>query len=138
MVRESNGVDALPTDEHSDVESQFENILEETALANSPINLINLSEDSPRSPHYITSSSSWNAEEGDAFSKDVGVQCDLVDFLTMLDEYQKNTNENVMPWFVSAMNMSRDDTGMLMTFVSVVLMLPPKDVVTEYNRPFYT
>lgn len=119
VVRQSDSVDALPTDEHSDVEYPFENFLEETPDANPPSDSMFPSERSTRSlddmPIDETDPDSWIAKEGDASSNDIGIQCDIVDLLATLAEYQKNTNEDDLPWFVSAMNMSRDDTGMPVT-----------------------
>lgn len=116
VVRQTNGVDAFPTDEHPDRDLSPELVLEETLLSNAPDDFVHLSEDSPASPGVLSNEgadtdSSVLSDEGDAFSKDIGVQCDLVDVLAMLAEYQGNANDEDMPWFVSAMNMQRDDTG---------------------------
>ena len=127
MVRQSDSVDAFPTDEHPDEEFPLENVLEETAVDNAPFDSMDLSEDYPGSLHGMptdeTDPDSWIADDADASSKDIGIQCDLVDFLAMFAEYQKNPDEADVPWFVSAMNMTRDDTGMLMTVASAILAL---------------
>ncbi|XP_078358377.1 uncharacterized protein LOC144643107 isoform X2 [Oculina patagonica] len=115
VVRETDGVYALPTDEHLDVESSPKHVLEETQLARAPDDLMHLSGESPVSPGALsnedTDADSLPFEEGDAFSKDIGIQCDIVDVLAMLAEYQRNVTDEDMPLFVSAMNMSREDTG---------------------------
>lgn len=115
VVRQADEVDAIPTDEHPDLESSPVRVLEETQLANSPDDLIHLPEDFLESPGALsngeTDAESLPSDEPDAFSKDIGVQCDLVDVLAMLAEYQRNANDEDMPWFVSAMNMARVDTG---------------------------
>lgn len=119
VVRESDSVDAFPAVEFQDLQSQSQDDVEETPIANNSGNSVIPPEDSPRSlrdtPIDKMILESLIVEEGDASSKEVGIQCDLIDFLAMLEEYHRNTGEDVTPWFVSAMNMSRDDTGMLMT-----------------------
>lgn len=126
-MRQSDSVDAFPTDEHPAEEFPLENVLEETAVDNAPFDSMDLSEDYPGSPHGMptdeTDPDSWIADGGDASFKDISIQCDLVDFLAMFAEYQKNPDEADVPWFVSAMNMTRDDTGMLMTVASAILVL---------------
>ena len=115
VVRQTDEVDAIPTDEHSDIESSPARVLEETPLANAPDDLIHLPEDFPESPGALsygkTGTESLPSDEPDSFSKDIGVQCDLVDVLALLAEHQRNANDEDMPWFVSAMNMAREDTG---------------------------
>ena len=119
VVRESDSVDAFPAVEFQDLQSQSQDNVEETPIANNSGDSVILPEDSPRSlrdtPIDKMIVESLIVEEGDALSNEVGVQCDLIDFLAMLEEYRRNTGEDVTPWFVSAMNMSRDDTGMLMS-----------------------
>ena len=114
-MRQTDEVDAIPTDEHPDIESSPVRVLEETQLANAPDDLIHLPEDFPQSPGALsygeTDAESLPTDEADATSKDIGVQCGLVDVLAMLAEYQRNANDEDMPWFVSAMNMVREDTG---------------------------
>ena len=47
-------------------------------------------------------------------SQDTGVQCGVADLLSMMEEYHKDTSEEDMPsWFVSAMSMTRNSTGMV-------------------------
>lgn len=115
VVRETDGVDALPTDEHLDIESSPKHVLEGTQLANAPNDFIHLTGESPKNPgassNEDTDADSLPFEEGDAFSKDIGIQCDLVDVLAMLAEYQRNATDEDTPLFVSAMNMAREDTG---------------------------
>ena len=118
VVRQTDEVDAIPTDEHPRLESSPVRVLEETQLANAPDDLIHFPEDFLESPGALsngeTDAESLPSDEPDAFSKDIGVQCDIVDVLAMLAEYQRNANDGDMPWFVSAMNMAREDTGMCM------------------------
>ena len=115
MVRQADGVGALPTDKHLDKESSPERVLQETQLALTPDDFIHLTGDSPESPGALsnedTDADSLPFEEVDALSKDIGIQCELVDVLAMLAEYQGNATDEDTPWFVSAMNMTREDTG---------------------------
>lgn len=118
VVRQTDEGSAIPTNEHPDIESSPVHVLEETQLANAPDDFIHHPEDFPESPDALsngeTDAESLPSEEADAFSKDIGVQCDLVDVLAMLAEYQRNANDEDMSWFVSAMNMAREDTGTCM------------------------
>jgi len=115
VVRQTDEVDAIPTSEHSDIESSPVRVVEETQLANAPDNLLHRPEHFPASPSALsygeTDAESLPSDKPDAFSKDIGVQCDLVDVLALLAEHQRNANDEDMPWFVSAMNMAREDTG---------------------------
>ena len=124
VVRQSDGVDALPTDKHVDQESSPEPVLDDAQLANTPDDFIHLFGDSPRSPSALsnedTDADSLPFEEEDALSKDVGIQCDLVDFLAMLAEYQRNVTDEDKSVFVSAMNMAREDTGTWMLFIKSI------------------
>ena len=115
VVRQTVEVDATATDEHPDVESSPVRVLEDTQLANAPDDLVHLPEDFLESPGAMsngeTDAESLLSDEPDTFSKDIGIQCDLMDVLAMLAEYQRYANDEDMPWFVSAMNMAREDTG---------------------------
>lgn len=115
VVRQTDEVDATATDEHPDVESSPVRVLEDTQLANAPDDLVHLPEDFLESPGAMsngeTDAESLLSDEPDTFSKDIGIQCDLMDVLAMLAEYQRYANDEDMPWFVSAMNMAREDTG---------------------------
>lgn len=121
-MRQTDEVDAIPTDELPVRESSPVHVLEETQLANAPDDLVPLAEDFPESPgvlsHGETDAESFVSEEAEAFSKDIGVQCDLVDALAVPAEYQRNTNDAGMPWFVSAMSMAREDTGTCEIFIT--------------------
>ena len=114
-MRQTVEVDATATDEHPDVESSPVRVLEDTQLANAPDDLVHLPEDFLESPGAMsngeTDAESLLSDEPDIFSKDIGIQCDLMDVLAMLAEYQRYANDEDMPWFVSAMNMAREDTG---------------------------
>jgi len=127
VMRQTDEVDAIPTDEHPVRESSPVHVLEETQLANAPDDLIHLPEDFPESPgvlsHGETDAESFASEEAEAFSKDIGVQCDLVDALAVPAEYQRNTNDDGMPWFVSAMSMAREDTGTCEIFITIRTLL---------------
>lgn len=122
-MRQTDEVDAIPTDELPVRESSPVHVLEETQLANAPDDLVPLAEDFPESPgvlsHGETDAESFVSEEAEAFSKDIGVQCDLVDALAVPAEYQRNTNDAGMPWFVSAMSMAREDTGTCGIFITI-------------------
>ena len=115
VVRQTVEVDATATDEHPDVESSPVRVLEDTQLANAPDDLVHLPEDFLESPGAMsngeTDAESLLSDEPDTFSKDIGIQCDLMAVLAMLAEYQRYANDEDMPWFVSAMNMAREDTG---------------------------
>lgn len=117
VVRQSDFVEAFPTDEHPEVEFILENGIEKKVVSNDPSDSMYLSEEGRLhdTPIDETDRDSWTSEEDNACSKDVGIQCDLVDVLAMLSEYQKNANEDNMPLYVTAMNMTRDGTGMSMT-----------------------
>ena len=127
VVRQTDEVDAIPTDEHPHLESSPVRVLEETQLANAPDDLIQFPEDFLESSGALsngeTDAESLPCDEPDAFSKDIGVQCDIVDVLAMLAEYQRNANDGDMPWFVSAMNMAREDTGMCMVIPLIKTVL---------------
>lgn len=124
VVRQADGVNALPTNEHLDQESSPEPVLDDTQLASTPDDFIHLFGDSPKSPSALsnedTDADSLPFEEVDALSKDVGIQCDLVDFLAMLTEYQRNVTDEDTSLFVSAMNMSREDTGTWTLFIKSI------------------
>ena len=122
VVGQSDFVEAFPTDEHPEVEFILENRIEKKTVSNDPNDSMDLSEEGRLhdTPIDETDRDSWTSEEDNACSKDVGIQCDLVDVLAMLAEYQKNANEDNMPLYVSAMNMTRDGTGMSMTEVSAL------------------
>lgn len=122
-MRQTDEVDAIPTDELPVRESSPVHVLEETQLANAPDDLVPLAEDFPESPGVLsrgeTDAESFVSEEAEAFSKDIGVQCDLVDALAVPAEYQRNTNDAGMLWFVSAMSMAREDTGTCEIFITI-------------------
>ena len=122
MVGQSNFDEAFPTDEHPEVKFILENGIEKKTVSNDPNDSMDLSEEGRLHDMPIdeTDRDSWTSEEDNACSKDVGIQCDLVDVLAMLAEYQKDANEDNMPLYVSAMNMTRDGTGMSMTEVSAL------------------
>ena len=113
MVRQADEIDALLVDDHPNTGLSSEHIPEETQLSNTPMDLLHLSEDSHECPVSLFNGEIdlLPSDEVDAFSQDIGVQCDLVDVLAMLAEYRRNSNDDDMPWFVSAMNMTREDTG---------------------------
>ena len=122
-MRQTDEVDAVSTDEHPVIESSPVHVLEETQLANAPDDFIHGPEDFPDSPGALsngeTDAESLPSEEADAFSKDIGVQCDLVDVFAMLAEYQRDANNEDMPRFVSAMNVAREGTGTCVIFIAI-------------------
>ena len=139
VVRQTDEVDAIPTDEHPDVESSPVRVLEETQLANGRDDLIHLPEDFLESPGALsngeTDAESLPSDEPDTFSKDIGVQCDLMDVLAMLAEYQRNASDEDMPWFVSAMNMAREHTGTCVVLPLIKTINSTLDPDWLYSNP---
>ena len=121
MVRQTDFVQAFPTDDHPDEEFLLENGIETTAVSNDPNDSMNLSEEGSlhEMPIDETDRDSWIVEEDYPCSKDVGIQCDLVDVLSMLAEYQKNANDENIPLYMSP-TMTRDGIGMSMTEASAL------------------
>lgn len=114
VLGQSDNVDAFSTDEHSVSGVPSKSGIQKTPLSYALVDSVHSTEDSPRSLHGIPNDQldSWIAEDDDAASREVGIQCDILDVLALLAEYQRNANEDSTPLYVSAMNMARDDTGM--------------------------
>lgn len=114
VVGQSDDVEAFSTDEHSVSGVPSKSGIQKTPLSHVLVDSVHSTEDSPRSLHGIPNDQpdSWIVEDDDAASREVGIQCDILDVLALLAEYQRNANEDSTPLYVSAMNMARDDTGM--------------------------
>lgn len=95
MVRQRDVLHAEPIGELSDAKSPLEKEMENTPISNAPTDSMNSLEDTMSSPPDeeaidFSNRESWTKGEDAILSKDVGIQCELIDVVTMLAEYKKN------------------------------------------------
>ena len=98
VVRQSDVVDAESTGELSDTKSPLENEIEKTPIPNALNDSMNSLEDGMSNLHDegtldVSDRGSWKEGEDAILSKDVSIQCELIDVVAMLAEYKENEKQ---------------------------------------------
>ncbi|KAK2572312.1 RIMS-binding protein 2 [Acropora cervicornis] len=98
VVRQSDVVDAEPTGELSDTKFPLGNEIEKTPIPNALNDSMNSLEDGMSNLHDegtldVSDRGSWKEGEDAILSKDVSIQCELIDVVAMLAEYKENEKQ---------------------------------------------
>lgn len=98
VVRQSDVVHAEPTGGLSDTKPPLESEIETTPIPNALNDSVNSPEDGMSNLHDeetfdVSDRESWTEGEDAILSKDVGIQCELIDVVAMLAEYKKSEKQ---------------------------------------------